>query len=687
MKKTKKVISYIMLLVPLALPAGCSPVSTSSGYNDQKAETDDDSEQLRLIVERYFEQQERQQATQPAAQPALQETPEPTLVESEEELKEELEELKKTGEWTADNLNGQTVQCNLEPVIPAPVKKEAVPVVQADVPEPIAIESEESEEFAVITPGTSTGRRGTCDFPVLVNKQVQFYLNLFQGKQRKNFIRWMERSSMYMPFITVELEKAGLPLELSYLAMIESGFNPSAYSPSHASGLWQFIPGTGRNFGLRVDSWADERRDPEKSTKAAAAYLKALYKRFGDWHLAVAAYNAGEGAVERGLKQYKAKNFWELAQHDHLRLETKRYVPQMIAAVLIARNPQQYGFSNIRHMRPMQHELVRVPSNTPLQAVATSASVSVEQLRSLNNDLLQDQVPETKRGWLLKVPVGRSALVAANLPKAQAVAIAKPVALASVAGEFTSHKVAKNETLQQISKKYGISLTALLKVNNLRSSKLKAGQSLRVPSASSGSEQLALAKNNTTAPAAAEEQKSAAATQEFVTHKLKKGETLSEVADKYGVPTALLMKWNKIAKASKVKAGQQLTVYPAAQETVQLASVAETAPAPVVDEAEVAAPAGIVELTAGSTKRKPGAELIAAAPKSTKTEAAVITLSGSKKQKAEAEDSVSYYKVRSGDSLWSISKKLQVSAKEIKNWNRLNNSELQPGVTLVIKNG
>ncbi|MCW5199539.1 transglycosylase SLT domain-containing protein [Desulfobulbus sp. F1] len=276
MKKTKKVISYIMLLVPLALPAGCSPVSTSSGYNDPKKETDDDSEQLRLIVERYFEQQERQQATQPA----LQETPEPTLVESEEELKEELEELKKTGEWTADNLNGQTVQCNLEPVIPAPVKKEAVPVVQADVPEPIAIESAESEEFAVITPGTSTGRRGTCDFPVLVNKQVQFYLNLFQGKQRKNFIRWMERSSMYMPFITVELEKAGLPLELSYLAMIESGFNPSAYSPSHASGLWQFIPGTGRNFGLRLIlglmNAATQRNQPKPLPRISRLCINAL---------------------------------------------------------------------------------------------------------------------------------------------------------------------------------------------------------------------------------------------------------------------------------------------------------------------------------------------------------------------------------------------------------------------------
>jgi membrane-bound lytic murein transglycosylase D len=692
MKKTKKVISYIMMLVPLALPAGCSPVNTASvqgqGTDQKKAQPDDDAEQLRLIVERYFEQQERQKAQpttttaqpqlqaaspQPQTEPVAQATEdggesEPALVESEEDLKEELDALKQTGAWKAENVAGSQeaalCQLNKTAVIDAPDRPD-VPLVDTALPQPAE----------TVGPVKTVARRAACDFPVVINKQVQFYLNLFQGKQRKNFSRWLERSSVYLPFITAELEKAELPLELAYLAMIESGFNPSAYSPSQAAGLWQFIPGTGRNFGLRVDSLADERRDPEKSTKAAAAYLKALYKQFGDWHLAIAAYNAGEGAVERGLKQYNAENFWELAQHDYLRLETKRYVPQMIAAVLIARNPEQYGFSGLRRLRPMQYELVRVPSGTDLKTVATSASVSVEQLRSLNNDLLQDQVPAGKGGWLLKVPAGRSALVAANLPKAQAIRVA-----ATSPSAYSSHKVAKNETLQQISKKYGIRLTALLKVNNLRLSKLKFGQMLRVPS-SSGSEQLALVKSSQPSgeQVAAVEQTASA---EKITHKLKKGETLSDVGEKYHMPVAMLVKWNKLGKASKVKAGQELAVY-SAQAMAQVATVVPTA-----KPESVASLADIVELTAVNTKQKSGKEVVQAAIAQKKSEG-IVVLKGGKKQKPgkEKEDAVSYYKVRSGDSLWSISKKLQVSAKEIKSWNSLSDSSLQPGTTLVIKNG
>ncbi|MGX9725749.1 MAG: LysM peptidoglycan-binding domain-containing protein [Candidatus Electronema sp. VV] len=673
MKKTKRVLSYMMLLVPLALPAGCSPVSTSAGSrtsngNDQQAGADE-AEQLRLIVEKYFEQQERQRQLQrqlEVSSPQIvsenekEMAGEPALVGSEEELKEELDELGKTGAWTAeDKDNGQAAaQCQLPGtgVIEAPVRPEP-PLVSGPLPQPA--------EPAAAKPGA---RRTACDFPVLVNNQVQFYLNLFQGKQRKNFQRWLERSTMYLPQITAELEKAGLPLELAWLAMIESGFNPSAYSPAHASGLWQFIPGTAQNYGLRIDSWADERRDPEKSTKAAVAYLKALHKHFGDWHLAVAAYNAGEGTVERGLKQYKANNFWELAQHDALRLETKRYVPQMIATVLITRNPEQYGFRNVQYKRPAQHELVRVPSGIDLKTVAASASVSVEQLRSLNNDLLKDEVPAGGKGWLLKVPAGRAALVAANLPKAQAVAVARVAAPA----EYLSHKVAKNETLQDISKKYDVSLTALLKINDLRSSKLLAGQQLRIPTtAAPSSPGLILAKSEA-APASGEK----------ITHKLDKGETLSEVAEQYGVPLASLMQWNQISKAGKVRAGQQLTVY-AAEDKAQLAA----APAPAAEA--VSAAGEVVELTAAVGKRRPdeaAAEPAAAAEKK-EEKGAVVLLSGSKKQPSTAAEAVSYYKVRSGDSLWSISKKLQVSAKEIKTWNSLNSGSLQVGATLVIRKG
>lgn len=691
MKKTKKVISYIMLLVPLALPAGCSTVSDagSSGYgnNDRRAGNNDESEQLRLIIERYFEQEERQKqvltqlngSTPSQPEAAVEdEEPGPTLAEASEELKEELTALEKTGAWTAENVDGsqvtQQVQCQIQfgsagtttaqapetRVIAAPDRPE-LPLVSGPLPQP----AENADLPASVN--TTAKKRTACDFPVLVNRQVQFYLNLYQGKQRKNFSRWLERSSQYMSFITAELEKAGLPVELAYLAMIESGFDPVAYSPSHASGLWQFIPSTGRNFGLRVDSWADERRDPEKSTKAAASYLKALYKQFGDWHLAIAAYNAGEGAVARGLKRYGAKSFWELASHGYLRLETKRYVPQMIAAVLITRNPAQYGFRQINYKNSFQHELVKVPAGTSLKTVAASGSMSVEQLRKLNQALLKDQIPaDAKGGWLLNVPSGRSALVAANLPKAHAVAVAvtsRPVE--SPASDYLSHKVAKNETLGQISKKYDVSLTALLKVNSLRSAELKAGQSLRIPVAVQQPTLLAAAATQPELPAAAK-----------VTHKLGKGETLSDLGKKYKVSVAEIMNWNKIAHAGKVKSGQTLTI----QLPEMTAQIASSVTAPAAEE--------IAELTASSMKRKPGAELaMSAAPKAKTPE--LVVLSGSIKRKAAtaAESPVSYYKVRNGDSLWSISKKLEVSAGDIKNWNRLNGHKLQPGTKLMIKNG
>jgi membrane-bound lytic murein transglycosylase D len=686
MKKTKKVISYIMLLVPLSLPAACSPINTgggrySSGGSDQQAETDE-AEQLRLIVERYFEQQEQRQAEAVPQwidvtdeEEDADDSPNAFAVESEQDLQDELEGLKKTGEWTAVEPEGGT-RCDL----PAPSEEPVWPEKRI---RPEVAELDEADLDAIVpelNPSSQAGRKTACGFPVVVNKQVEYYLNLFQGRQRKNFRRWLERSGKYLPFITQELNKAGLPLELAWLAMIESGFNPSAYSRSHASGLWQFIPGTGRNFGLRVDSWADERRDPEKATKAAISYLKSLYKRFGDWHLAIAAYNAGEGSIERGLKKHKDKNFWELAQHDYLALETKRYVPQMIAAVLISRDPEQYGFRGIRYRRPVRHEVVKVPAGTPLKTVAASAAVSLNQLRELNNDLLRDRVPNSKGGWLLKVPAGRSALVAANLPGSLHDAGGAQEA-------YRSHKVAKNETLSGISEKYHVSMTDLLKVNNLRSSKLLAGQYLRIPGAavSADRQQYALADSK---KRPVEAQQTAAA-DTTTTYKMGKGETLSHVSDKYKVSVAALMKWNNISKASSIQAGRKLTIHLPQSEietgAVQLASAAAEVPQ--------SQSSGLIELTASGAKMKPGSVdapvTTTAAAEQKSSSGGTVTLSGRGKRKtADVEEAaVSYYKVRNGDSLWSISKKLQVSTNDIKDWNSLNGNLLQPGTTLVIRNG
>ena len=472
------------------------------------------------------------------------------------------------------------------------------------------------------------------DFPVVINPQVEFYLDLFQNRQKRYFKRWLERSTRYLPAIRHELRAAGLPQDLVYLAMIESGYNPSAYSHAHAAGLWQFIRGTGRNYGLRIDSWVDERREPEKATKAAVAYLGALYKRFGDWQLAVAGYNAGEGNIERAIKKYNSRDFWELARHSYLRLETKRYVPKLIAAIIIARNPEQYGFTDIAYQQPVAYDRIKVPARTDLRAIAKLSSTPVKEIRKLNNELRKNQTPPGSKSYLLKIPVGSHDLIAANLSKL------RPV----VCTGYKTHIVRKGESISRISKRYKISMTTLLKANNLRSSKLKIGQRLRIPYKSTS---YALAgKNKSTRKYA-----KASTNGQPIIHKLRKGETLAKVSKRYNVPVDHIVQWNNISDVRRIRTGHRLTIYldaPAANSRVASGKHSGTQ----------------VILLTDVKKRNPAGAQTAA-----KTAA------------------VSYYKVRNGDSLWTIARKFQVSARDLRRWNGLRNNMIHPGNKLVIKKG
>src|SRR3989338_4539642 len=214
------------------------------------------------------------------------------------------------------------------------------------------------------------------NIPLVMNDQVQGWLDYFQGRGRVHFERYLRRSGKYTQMMRQVLKSEGMPGDLVYLSMIESGFNPHAYSSARATGAWQFIYETGRRYGLKVDSWVDERRDPEKSTVAAAKYLKDLYDRFNNWYLAAAGYNAGEGKIGRAIRKYATEDFWEIAEQKYLKRETKDYVPKLIAAALIAKDPEKYGFTNLRYEEAISHDTVTLPSSTDLRVVAKLASVS-----------------------------------------------------------------------------------------------------------------------------------------------------------------------------------------------------------------------------------------------------------------------------------------------------------------------
>ena len=425
--------------------------------------------------------------------------------------------------------------------------EEEQPADEDTVPEPEITAAEELKQLETLGAWTSGNpyqleEEVTYDFPVTMNRQVEFYLDFFQTTQRDIFTRWLERSTRYLPMMQAELRKAGLPEDLAYLAMIESGFSLTAFSTAKAVGPWQFMSYTARDYDLVINKYVDERRDPEKSTRAAVAFLSDLYAMFGDWHLAVAAYNAGGGKISKGIKNYNTNDFWELAQEQYLNGETKRYVPKLIAAIIIAKNPEKYGFSNINYAPPLAYETVEVPSWTPLRAVEVACEASLEELRNLNRHLPLLVTPPDLENYPLKVPVGQKELVAKNLPRVRE----------TVATDFKTHVVEGKETLTKICNLYNVNKTTLLKANNLRKSKLAKGQRLRIP-------------YQVTSYTLADTEMAQAVVQQpasrLVQHKVRSGETVASIAKRYNVSPQLVASWNSLKNIHKLKVGQQLTLH------------------------------------------------------------------------------------------------------------------------------
>jgi membrane-bound lytic murein transglycosylase D len=355
------------------------------------------------------------------------------------------------------------------PANPEPLMMEEGSLAKVELP----IAEESNDDFNLERVPEDQPQMGpTFEIPIVMNAKVEEFIEYFQTTLKDRFSLWLALSSKYIPLMRNLLKENGLPEDLVYLALIESGFNPRAYSRRKATGPWQFIYPTGKRYGLRVNWWVDERRDPEKSTIAAAKYLKDLYDLFECWYLAAASYNAGEGKISRAMKRYRTEDFWELTKYRYLKRETKNYVPQMIAAALIAKDPEAYGFVDIEYQDPLCYDKVRVPEVTTLGLIAEACEVSVEELKELNPELLRGCTPPGVPDYEIRIPCGRREIFVGNFEALQPLP----------RFQFKTHLVRKGDTLSGIARRYRVEMQPLLEINKLKkTSRLSIGMNLLIP--------------------------------------------------------------------------------------------------------------------------------------------------------------------------------------------------------------
>jgi membrane-bound lytic murein transglycosylase D len=399
------------------------------------------------------------------------------------------------------------------------------------------------------------------DIDIPLNSRVLSYVELFTGRLRGYLEDGLSRGARFLPMIQEVFRAEGLPLDLAYVPLVESAFKTNALSRASAKGMWQFMSGTALENGLKHDWYIDERADAEKATRAAAKYLKTLYGMFGDWHLALASYNGGPGRVQNALKRSKKDTFWELsATSRYLPRETRDYVPLILAAVIIARNPAQYGMDIQPHESPL-FETVTLPRAMDLRRVAEWIGIPVQELQELNPELRRWTTPVRMDEYELKVPQGTADTVRARLAESS------PDDLASL----NYLTVKKGETLATIARKLKVSRTDLAEANYLRTSaRLSAGQQLVIPRAPT-----LLLATHADNPVPATESRSVDAVvasnvqapkpdrpaQGQIVHRVKRGETLSSIAKLYRTTVSALKQWNHI-KGSTIAAGQRLTIFP-----------------------------------------------------------------------------------------------------------------------------
>lgn len=401
------------------------------------------------------------------------------------------------------------------------------------------------------------------------NKRVDQWLNYFTGRGRKYMHIYLERSARYVPMMKATFRERGMPDDLAYIAMIESGFSPTAFSSASAVGYWQFIRATGKRYNLRIDQFVDERRDPILSTQAAANYLDSLYSLFGDWHLSLCAYNAGEGRIQRAVRKYHTRNFWELADHRRaLPRETDNYVPKYIAAVMIAKDPAKYGFTDINFEPAFSFDTVVIDKPISLELLANELALDFAELKRMNPRYKSDYVPVyTDRINAVRVPIGKKDLAIAALPK---VVTDQPRIFVA---EFEYYKIRRGDTLSHIARRHRTTIARLKDLNNLSSrSLLRVGQKIKVPDHAgsvvrsestlkkSPVEATRLIASSKSKPRLKSSMTKRVSSSDSKIHVVRRGENLSTIAQKYQISVHKIALANSLRNRSKIFVGAELVI-------------------------------------------------------------------------------------------------------------------------------